>query len=243
VSLAQTLSAETANIKALAETLRSQRRLANAVKPIRTLTNAARQGSIGSALILNVHHISPASSALLSEILFRLRLERCTIQRGWRELTVMNRQRTLRTVRIGAAVVCLLFCAACVVVWVRSYSWFDWLVGPLPRSYMFAVTTQAGQLDLLVSGPAYRLSLWELSSYPIQAEQALQTSSRPLFSRFNCELVQGRLRIATPLWFPALLLVAVAALAGVRTYRFSLYALLIATTCVALVLGLAAALR
>jgi hypothetical protein len=96
---------------------------------------------------------------------------------------MMNRQHTLRTVRIGAAVACLLLCAIFVVIWVRSYSWFDWLVGPLPRSYMFAVTTQAGQFDLLVSGPAYRLSLWELSSYPIQAEPAPQASSRPLFSR------------------------------------------------------------
>jgi hypothetical protein len=156
---------------------------------------------------------------------------------------MMNRQRTFQTVRIGAAIACLLLCATFVVIWVRSYSWFDWLIGPLPRSYMFAATTQSGQLDLLVSGPAYRLSLWELSSYPIQTEQSRQTSSRPLFSRFVCELVQGRLRVATPLWFPVLLSGALAALFGIRTYRFSLYTLLVATTLVAIVLGLAAALR
>ena len=155
----------------------------------------------------------------------------------------MNRQRTLETLRIGAAVACLMLCATFGVIWVRSYSWYDWLVGPLPRSYMFALTTQAGQLDILVSGPAYRLSLWELSSYPIQAAQALQTSSRPMYPRFAYELVQGRLHVVTPLWLPVLILGALAALLGVRTYRFSLYALCMAMTFVAMVLGLAAALR
>jgi hypothetical protein len=153
----------------------------------------------------------------------------------------MTRSQILRTYRIGTAVACLLLCATFVVVWVRSYSWHDWLVGPLPRLYLFDVTSYAGQLEILVSGPAFRRSLWELSSHPIEDNLVSMISSQPIFSRFDCNLVRGRLRVAAPWWFLVLSFGALGAVLGIRTYRFSLFALFFAMTVVAVVLGLAVA--
>jgi hypothetical protein len=155
----------------------------------------------------------------------------------------MFRSSTLGRLRIAVSVACLLACATFVVLWVRSYSWYDWLVGPLPRSYMVAASTQTGQLEVLVSGPAFRLSLWELSSYPIHADPARTMNSRRQSSRFGYDLIQGRLRVRMPLWFPMLVFGVFAAVLGIRTARFSLHALLVAMTITAVVLGLAVALR
>jgi hypothetical protein len=127
-------------------------------------------------------------------------------------------------------------CAAFVILWVRSCSWNDGIVGPLPRSYVIQAYTMPSAIALMVSGPAYRVHLLELSSYPVRND----TTQRPIGLKWG--LVQGRFHATIPLWCPTLLAAIVAAGLGVRTVRFSLRALLLATTLIAVLLGLIVAL-
>jgi hypothetical protein len=155
----------------------------------------------------------------------------------------MNRSRLIRQIRIAASVMCLTVCALFVVLWVRSYTWYDWLVGPLPRSYVIQASTQPGSLELMVSGPAFRVKLWELSSYPIQQGDDRWMIANGQSLGFRWALIQGRLRATTPFWFPVVLAGTLAAVLGIRTYQFSLRSLLFAMTLVAVILGLIVALR
>jgi hypothetical protein len=154
----------------------------------------------------------------------------------------MNRARILRLLRISASALCGVVCLVLAALWARSYSSNDTLYGPLPRSFALQASTQPGHLQLLVSGPAYRLMMWEITSYPIQAPK---TSGTPQWQspRFKCEIIQGRLHVQLPIALLVLASGLLAAVLGIRTYRFSLRTLLIATTLVAVVLGLATAFR
>jgi hypothetical protein len=155
----------------------------------------------------------------------------------------MNRPRILRLLRIAVSAVCLVFCAAFLLLWVRSYSWFDWMAAPLPRSYVVEATTKPGRFNVLISGPAFRRNHWEFTSNPIPGDAPQRTLSKRQQTHFDWAVFLGRLHVAMPLWFPVIVTAALSATLGIRSYRFSLRTMLLATTFVAVVLGLAVAMR
>ena len=156
-----------------------------------------------------------------------------------------------RKLRIAWSVGCLIACVLLVVLWVRSYWWCD----------MFEIRT-ASQLLQLDSRKG-RLSFWQKNpGWPKQSPKITQLlldgmdmgrfygrcpagdyqkpywdqASILAFGRFGSERERV---IFIPYWFPVLISAALAAVPWIRwSKRFTLRTLLIATTLVALVLGL-----
>lgn len=143
--------------------------------------------------------------------------------------------------QIAVTALSLTACVMLIALWVRSYHSSDRLMGPLPYSHMFQVYTWQGTLRVMVSGPAYRLDLWEYYSSPVPQEtDDANTSWRSAtFWGFNFQQAQGVIYISTPMWLPAIVVSSVL-LALWRDHlkqRFSLRTLLIVMTLVAVVLG------
>ena len=149
-------------------------------------------------------------------------------------------------IRIAASVV---LCAALVAVcafWARSYAWSDRVMGPLPRSHMFQAYTWRGTFHLIVSGPAYRLGLWETYSSPVPQVEGRATASERNPGIFGFSLQgSGIWHITTPMWFLALAAAGVLATLWRNHFKrqFSLRTFLIAITLLAAVLGLVAIMR
>ena len=156
----------------------------------------------------------------------------------------MDRPRVFRLVRIALSAVCLTACLLLIALWARSYHSSDRLLGPLPRSHMFQAYTWQGTFHLIVSGPAYRLDVWEFYSSPVPepSSDANATRQVPRFLGFSFRETQGIVHSTAPAWFLLALLVAVPTALWFDRLRwhFSLRTLLIATTLVALMLGIVA---
>jgi hypothetical protein len=149
----------------------------------------------------------------------------------------MDRARSFHVLRIVASILCLVACVFLTGMWARSYTTYDWLVGPLPQSWVIQASTRPGGFSLVVSGPAFRVKLWELSSYSIQADQA------PPPVIFNWGTTQGRFHVSMPYLFLIPIFGTLGIVLGVRSYQFSLRTLLIGMTLVAISLGVIMALR
>ncbi len=150
-----------------------------------------------------------------------------------------------RNVRCSIAVLSLMLAGLLVVLWNRSYAYSDSLDGPLPRSYVFEFSTRYGRLSGLVSGPAFKRDRWNYSSESLPRSE-LPPVGIPISNTFAFQggSISGLYLFVVPTWFPLLLVVTVAAAIGIRPpYRFGLRALLLATTYVAVVLGLAVVFR
>jgi phosphotransferase system glucose/maltose/N-acetylglucosamine-specific IIC component len=109
---------------------------------------------------------------------------------------------------------------------------------------MFQAYTWQGTCHIIISGPAYRLDLWEYYSSPVpQQGDATGTSARsPALLGFSIQELSGVLHVTAPMWFMVAGFGAIA-LALCHNHikrRFSLRTLLIATTLVAVVLGIIA---
>jgi hypothetical protein len=154
---------------------------------------------------------------------------------------VLGYARLIASMALTAVLVCV--CA----FWARSYAWSDRLMGPLPRSHMFQAYTWRGTVHLIISGPAYRLDLWEFYSSPVPRADAIPSADVRSLGLLGFSLweAQGIWHVTAPMWFLAVL--AGGILAAIWRHhirrRFSLRTMLIATTLVALVLGLMAILR
>ena len=138
-----------------------------------------------------------------------------------------------RKLRIAFSATCLIACVLLIVLWVRSYRDGDQLYGPLGSSEGIFLTSQGGVLycmrDLKLIPPSW------------------QVAHEHSFNWFGTAMVRGQSwgfnsspqtdYLAIPYWFPVLLSTALGALSWLR-FRFTLRTLLIATTLVAVVLGL-----
>jgi hypothetical protein len=149
--------------------------------------------------------------------------------------------------RITVTALSLTACLLAIVLWVRSYESSDRVIGPLPRSHMFQAYTWRGTGQVIVSGPAYRLDLWEYYSSPVpqQAGASDITGSSPAFWGFSFRELSGVFHVTAPMWFIVGLFGAIP-LGVCRNQikrRFSLRTLFIATTLVAVVLGIIAVMR
>ena len=143
-------------------------------------------------------------------------------------------RRFLRYLRIAFSATCLAACVLLIVFWVRSYWWEDVLYFEPNTPTVYAVRSSNGQLFLLRSYDGRRadgrvLVMRELPSSHL----------KPLV--WHSEITKARTRDAMllPFWMPVLLAATFAALPWIHwAKRFSLRTLLIATTLVAVVLGL-----
>ena len=151
----------------------------------------------------------------------------------------MDRPKTIRRIRIIVSAICLLCCAAFLVLWIRSYSWQDHAHCPLssnPASRRAATTGFEPSPRMLTAGSVrgrlsirageynpyrrgVRASSWGMISFRIGD----RTPSAITIPRWNYEADQYGKRVSVPHWAPALIFGVLAAAAfGIRRVRFSL---------------------
>ena len=151
-----------------------------------------------------------------------------------------------RKLRITWTVFCGIACVLLVVLWVRSYVWFDNLVGPVSSTRCLGFESSQGWLtvrwDQYTMNPK-AFPRWTLNKMPAEAlEKAfklLAARGTPIHSVPSFGFHDGSFQF--PHWSIVVLTgVLAVAFATCRPYRinFSLRTLLIATTLVAAVLGL-----
>lgn len=147
-----------------------------------------------------------------------------------------------RYLRIAAAVTFALLACALIGLWVRSYYRVDIVTAPLGGTYGIYLSTGRGRalcevrhLQVLSS------EKWSHWSHPaISNAKASRWQNGILCGLgFEVEIVTGSYYVMMPYWFLTLPTVALAALFTFkRTWRFTIRALLIATTLIAGALGL-----
>jgi hypothetical protein len=153
-----------------------------------------------------------------------------------------------RKLRIAWSVGCGVACVLLIVLWVRSYWWWDTAVGPMSPTKTLIVFSSSGRLGGRLDGPAKFAAGWHFIHSSVakmlkEDEEELSLGrgvvtkpnrpSWPVFGRCS----DGNFRVAhwlAVLFFATLGIVA----APFIKWRFSLRTLLIATTLVAVVLGL-----
>jgi hypothetical protein len=147
-----------------------------------------------------------------------------------------NRGMRFRKLRIAWSVVCGVACVLLIVLWVRSHSKWDRLFYHLPSGGTAGFSSWDGNIIVGVEysrGASYSRG-FEFESQ-LTSQWQLDPSERGfLFMRDSSEFAVGM-----PHWFPIILSAVIAAVPWAKQ-RFSLRTLLIATTLVAVVLGLIA---
>jgi hypothetical protein len=144
----------------------------------------------------------------------------------------MSRPRILRLLRIafsaGCGIACLLLLAWCV----RSYASHDGIWGRISRTEGFHLSAHEGRLQFNTIRNLgiieWRFALGE------RIDTVRSPNYIPRFEYFQSGLGSF---LAIPIWFLALLLATLAVILAIRP-QFSVRTLLIATTLVAVVLGL-----
>jgi hypothetical protein len=147
----------------------------------------------------------------------------------------MERAKVIRGLRIAVSAVCGILCVLLIVLWVRSYWWHSYINWRNSAGGL-NVSSYQGVVDILRHSIPTNAAGWSIMEEPAN-KWAARTNGRPpsLIPR----VVRGpaAIGIQFPYWLLMLVTAAVAALPWVKS-RFSLRTLLIATTLVALLLGL-----
>jgi hypothetical protein len=156
-----------------------------------------------------------------------------------------------RKLRIAWSVVCGIACVLLVVLWVRSYWWCD-MFEKRTASQLLQLDSRKGRLSFWQNNLGWpgqspkvtQLLLYSMDKGRFYGHCPADAYQKPFwnqasilaFGRFGSELQRV---IFIPYWFPVLISSALAAVPWIRwSKRFSLRTLLIATTLVAVVLGL-----
>jgi hypothetical protein len=141
-------------------------------------------------------------------------------------------KRSLRYLRIAVSATCLIACVLMIVLWVRSYWWLDILQCGSERAFVsHAGTIQHTQaLDMGLPFSYWRVVTFSESTTPM---------SPPRYSFAGIGYSPGDYwaEVVIPNWLSLFLLTTLAAAPWLH-WRFSLRTLLLATTLIALVLGL-----
>ncbi len=141
----------------------------------------------------------------------------------------------LRYLRIAFSATCLIACVLLIVFWVRSYWWIDALFGLGSAPQYFAVGSEHGVIS--VTGNPNLLALLSAANWKLEGFPPGPKPAQSGFLGFYYETSQQQ---GTRLRFPICFLVILSVTAGAAPWirRFSLRTLMIATTLVAVVLGL-----
>ena len=145
-------------------------------------------------------------------------------------------KRFLHYFRIAFTAFCGLVAVLLCVMWVRSYSCSDVFNGP----GTFSINTATGVIHVERLRPIFT-SRWSIYTFDLSWRQD-GFSDRPYASRIWDGFDIDDYGVRFPIWFAALVTSLVATIPWIR-WRFRLRTLLIATTLVAMVLGLVVWLR
>ncbi len=141
-----------------------------------------------------------------------------------------------RKLRIAWSVGCGIACVLLILLWVRSY-WCEEAVLGVRESYRWAIESRYGVLQCYVAkgGNTLRQS-WNYYSI---SDEKHGNAFRPTSFRWYYDPADVS-DLSVPHWLPAIVFYALAALPWLQ-WRFTTRTLLIATTLVAVVLGLVVA--
>jgi hypothetical protein len=164
-------------------------------------------------------------------------------------INVMDRPRIYRRLRITLSAMCLVVCTLLIALWVRSYYWRDSIYGRVNSKLIHAISME-GQIELsrfakqnhpmgLYTGQVRHSRLEQWKRLQIQMFPAPPEPTTIVGFGLRRTIPQG-ISIYAPYWFLVLLSAAFATAPWVRwPKRFSLRTLLIVTTLIAVLLGLA----
>jgi hypothetical protein len=141
-------------------------------------------------------------------------------------------RKSLRYLRVAWTVLCSIACVLLIVLWVRSYWWIEVFELPLTAKYSVRGGSFPGVCGL---GFPYTSLGQCYSREPSNATWQYDKYEFP--SSLSGTFIFDTRSALVPYWFALGVLVAVAAIPWVR-WRFNLRTLLIATTLVAMMLGL-----
>jgi hypothetical protein len=140
-----------------------------------------------------------------------------------------------RYVRIAATVCSVLLTLAIIGLWVRSYSRFDAVWGVSRNNRVFQIGSMSGGVVATLGHQNVMYSKkpeWGTGSFPSESYPSEG------FLWFRYYGVPSASVVIVPFWFIAVLPVAFALIAFKRPWRFTTRGLLIATTLLAIALGL-----
>jgi hypothetical protein len=151
--------------------------------------------------------------------------------------------RFLRYLRIAFSATCLIACVLLIVLWVRSYqnfggAWWDWATDSLTIHSAFGHLVFVEEKE---NKPQFAFPHWQLGAGskpmidPVNAEKDILNYHKSM--GFGWGDQWGQRFLMAPHWFVAVLMGAIGGLPWLP-WRFSLRTLLIATTLVAVALGL-----
>jgi hypothetical protein len=146
--------------------------------------------------------------------------------------------------RIAASLFFAILAVAALALWVRSYSWADEFSCSCSRLFEIGGASVAGRVGggLQWDSNIQQFKSWRIAHTAIQDWKAARDdaeSDLSGFGGFGVVSHGGGFAIVVPHWFPLLVTLAFAVAAWrPRIYRFSLRTMLIATTAVAVAMGL-----
>jgi hypothetical protein len=143
-----------------------------------------------------------------------------------------------RKLRISWSVGCAIACVLLIVLWVRSYRWNNQLSIPLSDTQVVGPNSFSGRISFGVCTAPEAKFMWPAG---LKSERITDNTPIPGFTYGRITGIPIRTVdfVQVPYWFVFLLAAAVGAAPWISvSKRFSLRTLLIATTLVAVVLGL-----
>jgi hypothetical protein len=146
----------------------------------------------------------------------------------------------LKYLRIAVTALCLTACVLLALLWVRSYWRLDSTIGPLSKTTGFQVSSMEGRIWLqYAAGLEAPVTSWEFFSRKESILGELEDDHPLNGPTFRVASNSGILEAVVPHWFLAIITAAIATVFWTsRKWRFSLRTLLIATTLVAVGLGM-----
>jgi hypothetical protein len=145
-------------------------------------------------------------------------------------------RRFLRYLRIAFSATCLVACVLLIVLWVRSYWWWDTISwGITSKQGLQASSQSGGTVFQYIDMRGFTLDLYKWRLHSQQSPDANPMPISGMDEAFAGFLFLNGM-VAIPYWFLVPVSAVCAAVPWIR-WRFTLRTLLIATTLVALVLG------
>lgn len=148
----------------------------------------------------------------------------------------MNRPRVVRILRIAFSATCGIAAVMLCVLWVTSY--YKWLTVCHPITENRFITIALAQGELCMCWGRFSLGTQFPPQYSWEDASPVGFDDDHLVFGFALQSDAEGAMIAAPFWCPVMLFATLAALPWIR-WRFSLRTLLIATTAIAVLLGLA----
>jgi hypothetical protein len=149
-------------------------------------------------------------------------------------------RKSLRYLRIAFSTTCLIACVLLIALCARSYHFDDMVDGPVKGGKAAFIQSRVGRI-MFGMGPRYHDDPWQWrrSEKFKHVDQVMEATYKDEFLGFQVT-IGTRVFFHLPYWFCILLFASFGAIGVLPwlSWRFSLRTLLIATTLVAVVLGM-----